>query len=517
MSLSRALWFGWATALTAALFLTQAPNTGYAKARLVAVIVLRSTPSLRASAIKASRALAARIAQQDGWDARVIDPHGGQAVDAAAAAGAEIYVIGQYIGGSPPHVAGAAIKVATDERLSEFSYLAPSPGVIPRSVSFSQLTGTGLAAVPSAKVTPSALALSVPSGELISVAILSDIGSRTSQEGDTFGVITTEDYYYKGYLILPKGSPGYGVITHLKRAGSFHSGGELNFTVKRLVTPLRTDLLVETNGATADADKQTEKNGNTFGQYLLWGVGMFAQRGNDILIKKGTTFHVSTLENSTVPIAQTNALPAQMDPVVQLNATGQLPVPQVAAEPQLTAQPVPLATPQPALQPAVASPALQSQNVTVASVQTIGSSLFQVPNSWIRQKRDYGSDGMATLGFWVPPGSNAAGEWLSVASQPVPSGLSSDQFATITLQNLQRAIGDQNVHAFRTERICNGTQNGWYAESITYVGPRLTVTEQTIGLLGSDSYVATYSRPEESAENPAARQALDSLCALPKS
>jgi hypothetical protein len=516
MSASRAFWFGWAAALTAVLFLVQTPNTGYAKARLVAVIVLRSTPSLRASAIKASRALAARIAQQDGWDARVIDAHGRQAADAAASVGAEIYVIGQYTGSSPAHVVGAAIKVATEQRLSEFSYFSASPGTIPSSVSFSQITGTGLVAAPTAKATPSAMAVSVPSGELISVAILSDIGSRTSQEGDTFGVITTEDYYYKGYLILPKGSPGYGVITHLKRAGSFHAGGELNFTVKRLVTPSRNDLLVETNGATADADKQTEKNGNTFGQYLLWGVGMFAQRGNDILIKKGTTFHVSTLENATVPIAQTNALPAQLDPVVQLNATGQLPVPQVAAEPQLAVQPIAQPTAQPVQPAVVPPPAGQSQNVTVASVQTVGTSLFQVPNSWIRQKRDYGSDGMATLGFWVPPGTNAGGEWLSVASQTVPSGLTPDQFAAITHQNLQRAIGDQNVHAFRTERICTGTQSGWYAESITYVGPRQVITEQTIGLIGSDSYVATYSRPEGSAENPAARQALDSLCALPK-
>ncbi|HET9394012.1 MAG TPA: hypothetical protein VFO29_10910 [Candidatus Rubrimentiphilum sp.] len=517
MSVSRALWFSWATALTVALFLTQTPSTGYAKARLVAVVILRSTPSLRASAIKATRALAARIAQQDGWDAQVIDPHWRQAADAAAAVGAEIYIIGQYTGGSTGHVVGAAIRVATDERLSEFSYVSPAPSIIPSSVSFAQLTGNGLVASPTAKATPSAMALSVPSGELISVAILSDIGSRTSQEGDTFGVITTEDYYYKGYLILPKGSPGYGVITHLKRAGSFHSGGELNFTVKRLVTPSRTDLLVETNGATADADKQTERNGNTFGQYLLWGVGMFAQRGNDILIKKGTTFHVSTLENATVPIAQTNALPAQLDPVVQLNATGQLPVPQGAAEPQLATQPVPLPTPQPASPPAIPSATLQSQDVTVASVQTGGSSLFQVPNSWIRQKRDYGSDGMATLGFWVPPGANAGGEWLSVASQTVPTGLTPDQFAAITQQNLQRAIGDQNVRVFRTEKICNGSQNGWYAESVTYVGPRRVVTEQTIGLWGSDSYVATYSRPEGSAENPAAHQALESLCALPKS
>lgn len=140
-----------------------------------------------------------------------------------------------------------------------------------------------------------------------------DIGSRISQEGDVFAVMTVADYYSKGKLVLPKGSPGYGVISHLKRAGSFHAGGELNFTVKRLILPSGKDLAVETNGATADADKSTEQNGNAFGQYLLWGVGMFAKRGNDMLIKKGATFHVSTVEASGIPISPEGVAPAHLD------------------------------------------------------------------------------------------------------------------------------------------------------------------------------------------------------------
>lgn len=156
----------------------------------------------------------------------------------------------------------------------------------------------------------------IPSGDLISVELQQDIGSRISSEGDTFAVLTVQDYYVRGSFVLPKGSPGYGVLTHIKRAGSFHSGGEMTFTVKRLIAPDGTEINVETNGATSDADKATEKNGNEFGQYLLWGVGMFAKRGNDMLIKKGATFHVSTVQNRGIPVIAYGVAPATVNPAL---------------------------------------------------------------------------------------------------------------------------------------------------------------------------------------------------------
>ncbi|HEY1681774.1 MAG TPA: hypothetical protein VGF98_09080 [Candidatus Tumulicola sp.] len=155
----------------------------------------------------------------------------------------------------------------------------------------------------------------VTSGDLISVQLIGgDIGSRISNENDTFAVITSEDYYFRGNLVLPKGSPGYGVITHLKRAGMWHSGGELSFTVKRLVAPDGSTLDVETNGATADADKNSEKNGNEVGQYLLFGLaGVFTHRGNDILIKDGTMFHVAVSSTTEIPSITYGTRPAAIN------------------------------------------------------------------------------------------------------------------------------------------------------------------------------------------------------------
>jgi hypothetical protein len=155
--------------------------------------------------------------------------------------------------------------------------------------------------------------VAVPSGDLISVAIAQDIGSRISREGDTFAVTTQAAYYVGHALVLPKGSPGYGTITHIKGAGHFFIRGQLAFTVVRLIAPDGTSIPVETNGVTADADEQAEKNGNAIAQALICRVCVIAKKGNDILIKSGTAFHVETVGAANAPAASGNATPEPID------------------------------------------------------------------------------------------------------------------------------------------------------------------------------------------------------------
>jgi hypothetical protein len=156
--------------------------------------------------------------------------------------------------------------------------------------------------------------IDVPSGQLVSVQLLSDIGSRISNEGDTFAVVTVEDLYVRGHLVLPKGSPGYGEVTGIKRSGMFHSGGQFRFELKRLVAPDGTDIHVDMIGATSDAARQTEHNGNSIGRYLLFGVGgLFGARGNDEIVKKGALFHVVTENTRDVTVVSEGTRPAELD------------------------------------------------------------------------------------------------------------------------------------------------------------------------------------------------------------
>ena len=151
-------------------------------------------------------------------------------------------------------------------------------------------------------------------GDLINVVLQHDLGSRTSAVGDTFAVTTADDVAVCGKLMLPKGSPGYGTVTHVKRAGMFHAGGELAFSVDRLVASDGTIVPVTTDGATADADRASERNGNALVQAVLFrGVSLIAKRGNDMFIKQGTTFHVAVTQATPLAVVRPGEAPAPID------------------------------------------------------------------------------------------------------------------------------------------------------------------------------------------------------------
>ena len=162
--------------------------------------------------------------------------------------------------------------------------------------------------------------VAIPAGDSIPVALEEDIGSRNSREGDRFAVVTTADYAVDGRVVLPKGSPGYGTITHIRGARRFHSGGEMTFTLDRLIAPGGGTVAVSTTGGTADADKATEKNGNLAGQIalsaVLCKVCFLAKKGNDMLIKSGTVFHVLTIAQTGVGLPAPGATPPAIDPAL---------------------------------------------------------------------------------------------------------------------------------------------------------------------------------------------------------
>ncbi|HEV3154210.1 MAG TPA: hypothetical protein VGZ02_10435 [Candidatus Baltobacteraceae bacterium] len=159
--------------------------------------------------------------------------------------------------------------------------------------------------------------VNVPSGDLISVMLLNDVGSRNSVEGDPIAVKTIEDYYVRGRLVLPKGSPGYGVVSHVSRSGMFHRGGEFAFEIRRLVAPDGTDIHVDMLSSTGDAARSYEHNGNGFGAYALFGLGgIFAHRGNDILVSRGALLHVVTESTPDVQVLRYGTHPADLDDVL---------------------------------------------------------------------------------------------------------------------------------------------------------------------------------------------------------
>jgi hypothetical protein len=125
-------------ALVAATVLAPA-SSAWAKARLVAVLTLRSTPELRAKATAISNEIVARLAAIDGYDARLLSASNARDVDAAAAIGAEVYVVGQLVqDGSALKVSVSSYDVASDHAITSTSFVTVA-GHIPDAADLTPL------------------------------------------------------------------------------------------------------------------------------------------------------------------------------------------------------------------------------------------------------------------------------------------------------------------------------------------------------------------------------------------
>jgi hypothetical protein len=164
--------------------------------------------------------------------------------------------------------------------------------------------------------TTTAGSVDVPAGERIEVILLSDVGSRLGKVGQTFAVQTAADYIVDGRLVLPKGTPGYGTITQVKHAALGKVNGELTIAVKFLVGPNGNELPVLVPGAISDAAALKEHNGSVVGHWLLCALLCVGPpKGDDILLKAGTRFHVDTVAEPQVPSVAFGTRPAALETV----------------------------------------------------------------------------------------------------------------------------------------------------------------------------------------------------------
>jgi len=186
-----------------------------------------------------------------------------------------------------------------------------------------------------------AATVQLPGSDSIAVMVLSDVGSRIDKQGDTFAVVTVDDYVVNGQLVLPKGSPGYGLITNIERSGTGKRNGQLAFTVNKLIAPSGAEISTQINGSTSDALIHYERNGSDTAQVLLWGVFAAAKRGDDLLVKAGETFHVSANAGQIVPVVAAGTPPATLNPALVSLAPQQQLVPQVVPAAAATAAPSP--------------------------------------------------------------------------------------------------------------------------------------------------------------------------------
>lgn len=485
----RAFRFAVVTALLVTLASTSSPPA-YARARLIAVVTFRSTVAAHHDAVLASRALAARLAQEPGWDATTINPGARDPADAAAAVGAEVYVIGQYFPGRPARIAGASFRVATTQRLNDFSFSLSDGHTVPASVSFANvvafaesLTPATATPIPQTQAPPNEQVV-VPRGTIIVVAMDHLVNSYSAASREPLSYTVTQDVVLNGHVVAKSGDEGTGIVLEAQQG---NQGGPYGIGWK--AANLRVDVEAVHNfcGDTIPMEfirSEYRRRQGLFGSH------------QDLEIVKGQKYLATVARTTKVCGETTNESPL---------------TPPSDALPPDDAQSV--AVPQAEVQ-VQASREQAAPPVTVQSQSTASSSaraLISPPANWPEERKASLTTDVETLGYWRSPQS--AGENLEVVAQTIPPGIQPSEFADLILRNLQNAVGASNVHAFKNERICGGKQDGWFIESEVTVGITPVIAEQTLGLSGSQSYVATYRRPATTPESVAAREALDTLCA----
>lgn len=487
-------------------FLTAPRQPAAAKARIVAIISIRSTPELKSTAALLTRQIASKLSQEPGWDARIVSPNGKMAGEAAASVGAEVYVIGQLLkDANGMRLIIASFKAATDERMQDMAFVLPNSS-LPSDANFLALLGatdTVPAAALGTRKTADADPVLVPRGTTIVVALDNAINSYSAASREPLSYTVAQDVIVNGHVIAKAGDEASGIVLEGQQGSQ---GGIYGIGWK--AANLRVDVESVNNFC-----------GDTIRMHFIRSEyrrrqGLFGSH-QDLEIVKGQKYLAQVAHTQKVCGEITNAAPQPL-PTDALGPDDALPT---SSASDSVPTPAPTDTLAPAPQQAVpteTSVALNSYasikpDPRVAAVPKSTYS-FSAPAGWSKQNVNSTSEEISIIGSWQPPGDNQNAESINLVTQPVPVGLTGAEFAQLTQRNLEQAIGPDNVKAFRAELICGGSQTGWYIESAATVGFNPIVAEQIVALAAGQSYVATYKRLQGRPENASARNALDSLC-----
>ncbi len=210
-----------------------------AKARIVVVFTLRSTPDLQSQATAVSQQIADRIGALDGYDANVMPEPSGPAGPAAAQAGGVLYVRGQLAkDDSGMHATLGSFSAATDQPVGTLAVTLTPSGALPSDVSMQPLVGGagdpsmppaaggppapgGPAApamppvatsIPTPAGPPAPSVVVVPRGLIIPVATAETYDSSAVQTGEKIRYVILGDVIVNGFVVAHDHDPAEGVV-----------------------------------------------------------------------------------------------------------------------------------------------------------------------------------------------------------------------------------------------------------------------------------------------------------------
>lgn len=271
-----------------------------AKARIVAVFALRSTPEDAPAASAITKAIMSRIDSLDGYDAVMLSvPSGANSGAAAAGLGAETYIVGQVSAADGAYsVRLGSFDAATDHAMTTLKFVAKATPGLADVPDLHELLGITAASASTASQTSTAQAggmagTAVLSGTAIHFAVATPISSSSAKVGDTFAIIATDELDIDGMVIVEKGAKGQGTIAMVEGAGSNGHAGKLGLQYDYVTASDGNKIKLSNTQHIDQGEGQAGKASTaTVATYLLLGpLGLFAHnfvRGKDLTIDEKT-------------------------------------------------------------------------------------------------------------------------------------------------------------------------------------------------------------------------------------
>jgi hypothetical protein len=289
-------------------FCVFAPVEG--RARLVVVFPMRSTAELSMQAAEISREVVTQLGNVDGYDARLVKaPDTGTLGAAAAAEGAETYVVGQVLEGEGGlKVTIGLFSSATDGPLAEYHALLSPQKTLPLQPSVAALLGKQERPVVGAPPVSEDGTL-VPTGLPVSLTVDAPISSSSAKVGDTFSFKSTAPLVVNGLVVIQKGAQGQGEVTLAEHSGGNGHPGKLGLQFDWIAGIDGNKIALSNTPRSADGEeKKGASSTATIASYLVLGpLGLFAHNfvhGRDVTIDDSTIMR-AYVDHSVHVLSQT--------------------------------------------------------------------------------------------------------------------------------------------------------------------------------------------------------------------
>ncbi len=305
-------------AFICALFLLLAANSAaFAKARLIVVFPLRSTPALSNQAANASRAIVAKLAGLDGYDAKLLpEPTGETLGKAAAAAGAEVYVVGQLLATESGYkISLGSFSAATDQSMSNYSAELTTADALPDQPDIKLLINAPSPTTASNPVQSNLAsdAVTVPGGLPVKVLLIAPLSSSSAEVDQEFTFKAAEDIVANGKIVVEKGAEGEGKVAVAEHAGANGHPGKLGLEYEWIssVDGSRIPLSATANQEVGEGKKGAASTATIASYIVLGPLGLFMHNfvhGKEITLDTRTpltayvdhTVHVVSTEDAVI-------------------------------------------------------------------------------------------------------------------------------------------------------------------------------------------------------------------------